>query len=1625
MALDLGELSVVFSADDTDLTRKLDKAGDGVKGLFDEVKKFENTKLDVAPTGAGEVDKAKRSAEQLGRELGRTGDKAGKVKMATQPREETAKWREEIRKTGDDLGGQLGKWASGGIKWAGITAGAAAIGGMGTALTKGFGRLNNIDQATAKLEALGNSGSDVKNIMDNALASVKGTAFGIGEAAGTAATMVASGVEPGKELESVLVGVADSAAIAGVGMDDMGLIWGKVAAKGKLDGETMAQMLERQIPIYDILAEKTGDTSEEIADMVSGGKISFETFSDAMNDYVGGGALRMGETFSGAVDNMWAAAGRLGEAFLAPAFESAPGVVGGITDSIDGLTEKVKPAAKEWANNLAPHLSEFGKSVGPQVNAAMSTLGDTLGVVGPLIGELASAMGKVPFPVYAGGIMALIANHKGWNDSLEAGGGVLKTFAGKIGDMATGELSLATGAMNGLKGAGEGLLGFFGGPWGLAIGVAAGAVTLLMQEHQKAKVAEEEHKAAQEALKDTLDITTGAITEQTNELVRKQLTEANVMDTVNELGISQDLVTSAAQGNAKAQEEVQSRITLAGEAAVEASDKWAKYKDDFEAAGITSHDVAKALTGDGDELKRIVNTVGEDGSNLIGELNQIVKSTSDTTDGFKGLSDAVGSTSDNLEQAQFDDATERLNNFERQVARTKDVIEELGDAQISLDSATSISVEATPETLATREMLDEIEGVTTNVMEGRLHIDFEDGYVVSELLETLGMKLTQLPGGYIGLDTTDMDEAQAMADALGAEVQTIDGNLALSYQDIPEAMTLMEELGILVRDPENLNGEVEIDWDAIQTSSEQMDSLRSNVSKGSEGKVQINSNLDSTLTKAGQLDARNGKRTTETHTVIREERRITYWESQGYSSAQASAVQGPVPVNANGNVYDSVAAFADGGVNRAVARRARSAHEPSHDAHIAPAGSYRVFAESETGGEAYIPLSPAKRGRSSKILSDVANRFGYQISDVRTGEVQAFADGGISGDIKGKLRFMDGTPYAFGGWSPSGVDCSGAVALVDNARRGVDLFGGGRFSTMNQAFELAKRGWLEGRGSAGDFRTGFYNGGPAGGHTHVQLPDGTHVESGGNTGGGFTIGKSAGPLSGRGYTNWWYYPSSPAVGNAGLDYLDSLGGVVSRGDSGITTTTNVGGMSVERELNGGHGTLLEDGSLLELVAAVHSARTGQPMDDDIVSWGQAIGLYSKVKEDDAAKLAEEAANSLENLDKSKDSLEDKKLDLQEAREELRIKRIQRDETYNKRDKDGKLTASEVQKAQSDQTVAKQERKVNGLEAEITALEAEIKELSVYENMSAVSGTSGNKYADEIIAEGKRRGISNRGIKIALAAALAESDLKMYANPVVPESMGMTHDAVGSDHDSVGLFQQRNNGAWGTTSDRMNPAKSAGMFYDKLDDADYNKGDAGSHAQRVQGSAFPGRYAQSMDEAQSLLERYTKSGMSIAPMANGGILGNARNAHINDGSSAVLWAEAGPEAYIPLSSNKKARSTDIWLETGKRLGYDVMSMMNFIAAGLPGLLEGNFDFNSGSTVSAAEYGLNMDAAGYRGAQPHMGNARRSGHAAGVDAANSIGAVFNGPVNIQDPEKYLNGQLNNARNELQQAIRSVMP
>ena len=82
--------------------------------------------------------------------------------------------------------------------------------------------------------------------------------------------------------------------------------------------------------------------------------------------------------------------------------------------------------------------------------------------------------------------------------------------------------------------------------------------------------------------------------------------------------------------------------------------------------------------------------------------------------------------------------------------------------------------------------------------------------------------------------------------------------------------------------------------------------------------------------------------------------------------------------------------FADGGV---VEYYAKGGLRENHTAQIAPAGAMRVWAEPETGGEAYIPLAKSKRARSLSILDEVAERFGYQLA-ARHDNVIQYNDGG-------------------------------------------------------------------------------------------------------------------------------------------------------------------------------------------------------------------------------------------------------------------------------------------------------------------------------------------------------------------------------------------------------------------------------------------------------------------------------------------------------------------------------------------------------------------------------------------------------------------------------------------------------
>lgn len=263
-----------------------------------------------------------------------------------------------------DFGGTLTKYVT--LPVAGL---ATLLGG--TALSKGFSRLLDIDTAQAKLKGLGHDAQNVETIMNNATDSVKGTAFGLGEAATTAANAVAAGIEPGEELTKYLTLTGDAAAIAGTDMNEMGSIFNKVQTNNKIQAEEMNQLLDRGVPIIKLLADQLNVAEGDVRDLAAAGEISAEDFLAAVDKGFGGAAKIMGETsLSAAIDNMWASVGRIGANFL-----DAGGEAGGFFSQMKPLIGELT----EWFSSLEDNAADWGVQFGETFSNAIEWMRDFIG----------------------------------------------------------------------------------------------------------------------------------------------------------------------------------------------------------------------------------------------------------------------------------------------------------------------------------------------------------------------------------------------------------------------------------------------------------------------------------------------------------------------------------------------------------------------------------------------------------------------------------------------------------------------------------------------------------------------------------------------------------------------------------------------------------------------------------------------------------------------------------------------------------------------------------------------------------------------------------------------------------------------------------------------------------------------------------------------------------------------------------------------------------------------------------------------------------------------------------------------------------------------------------------------
>ncbi len=128
-------------------------------------------------------------------------------------------------------------------------------------------------------------------------------------------------------------------------------------------------------------------------------------------------------------------------------------------------------------------------------------------------------------------------------------------------------------------------------------------------------------------------------------------------------------------------------------------------------------------------------------------------------------------------------------------------------------------------------------------------------------------------------------------------------------------------------------------------------------------------------------------------------------------------------------------------------------------------------------------------------------------------------------------------------------------------------------------------------------------------------------------------------------------------------------------------------------------------------------------------------------------------------------------------------------------------------------------------------------------------------ARAVVAAGAAMGLSLRDQALGVMTAMGESSLRVVDHG----------DAAGPD--SRGLFQQRDNGAWGTYAERMDPTASATSFFRALTRVTGRDGMAPTLvAHAVQRNADPQHYARYWDRAVALVGRLT--GATAAQVTGG-------------------------------------------------------------------------------------------------------------------------------------------------------------
>ncbi|MFF7991774.1 phage tail tape measure protein [Kitasatospora xanthocidica] len=484
-----------------------------------------------------------------------------------------------------------------------------------------------------------------------------------------------------------------------------------------------------------------------------------------------------------------------------------------------------------------------------------------------------------------------------------------------------------------------GFTSFMTGPWGIGLAVASAALAVFGLSTASAK---EKTMGLTEAVK----ADSNAVGDNVRAWLAHKLETDGVLKASKDLGVNTADLTAAILGNADALARVRSQMAPAAEAARAYAEGAAEMNDGNDAATKSLQKVEGALSGLTPEI-----------NNSVAAAKREAEASGAAADSTKGLGAAARTTAADIGDTRtavekLNDSLDALNgknisaakaaiSMQASLADLKDKVKENGrELDITTEKGRNVKSAFLDAAAAAQAHAEAVMKQTGSTEQATI--------VLGEDIEAL--KRTMKQAGFTQTQIESLTQAYAQLPP-AKETRVTDPGAVQTIKDLQDVKAKVEDVPpgktVTVRAP---NADA---IQALQAIGYTVEALPG----GKDVKVTVPTN-----------DAANG--TARIQQAINSIQGRTVTVNVSYVGAASMHQFGDKP---NEQAYGSVRRYANGGV------RAAASGLSAREAMM----SSRPILWAEAGPEAYIPLDPAKRGRSMALLGEVAGIFGQQLMPAR------------------------------------------------------------------------------------------------------------------------------------------------------------------------------------------------------------------------------------------------------------------------------------------------------------------------------------------------------------------------------------------------------------------------------------------------------------------------------------------------------------------------------------------------------------------------------------------------------------------------------------------------------------------